>query len=152
MFRHAPALVVALVISGCVSKGTYDAEVDGANTAEARARTQIAALQGEVGQLNGRVSQLAQQLTDANAQLDAQAAAAKTDLQRLEREKAATEAEARAALFHDLAQKLEKMVDAGDLRIALRDGRMVLQLPNDVLFDTGSTDVKVAGPRFPGRR
>jgi chemotaxis protein MotB len=144
MFRHAPALVaVVLLGSGCVWRGTYDAEVEGANEAQARARTQIAALEGQVGHLNGQVSLLGQQLTDATAQLDAQAAAAKADLQRLRREKAATEA--RAALFHDLAQKLEKMVDAGDLRIVLRGGRMVLQLPNDVLFDTASTDVKVAG-------
>jgi chemotaxis protein MotB len=37
------------------------------------------------------------------------------------------------------------MVDAGDLSIALRDGRMVLQLPNDVLFDTGRVEIKPGG-------
>jgi chemotaxis protein MotB len=37
------------------------------------------------------------------------------------------------------------MIDAGDLAITLRDGRMVLRLPNDVLFDSGRAELKVAG-------
>jgi chemotaxis protein MotB len=48
-------------------------------------------------------------------------------------------------LFRELALKLRKMVDAGELKISLRDGRMVLQLPNEVLFDSGRTDLKPAG-------
>ena len=40
---------------------------------------------------------------------------------------------------------LQKQVDAGDLVVTVRDGRMVLQLPNDVLFDTGKTELKPAG-------
>ncbi len=53
-------------------------------------------------------------------------------------------AEARAALFRDLALRLRRMVDAGELEIALRNGRMVLVLPTDVLFDSGRAKV---GPR-----
>jgi chemotaxis protein MotB len=39
------------------------------------------------------------------------------------------------------------MIDAGELRIALRDGRMMLVLPTDVLFDSGKAVVKPAGRR-----
>ncbi|HEX2877272.1 MAG TPA: OmpA family protein [Polyangiaceae bacterium] len=53
-------------------------------------------------------------------------------------------AEARAALFRDLALRLRRMVDAGELEITLRNGRMVLVLPTDVLFDSGRAKV---GPR-----
>lgn len=59
--------------------------------------------------------------------------------------KAQAAAEARAALYKDLTQKLKKMVDAGDLSIELREGRMVLALPNDVLFDSGKSELKPAG-------
>ena len=48
-------------------------------------------------------------------------------------------------MFRDLAVRLKRMIDAGDLKIALRSGRMVLVLPNDVLFDSGKTVVKPAG-------
>jgi len=54
-------------------------------------------------------------------------------------------AEARAALFHDVAQKLQRMVDTGQLSVRVRDGRMVIALPNDVLFDTAQVDIKPAG-------
>jgi chemotaxis protein MotB len=75
---------------------------------------------------------LAQSLDQAKRRLD-------------ELRKAQAAAEQRAALFRDLALKLRKMVDAGELKIILRDGRMVLQLPNEVLFDSGRTDLKANG-------
>jgi chemotaxis protein MotB len=37
------------------------------------------------------------------------------------------------------------MIDAGQLKVALRNGHMVIQLANDVLFDSGRTDIKPAG-------
>ena len=37
------------------------------------------------------------------------------------------------------------MIDAGELKVALRNGRMVIQMANDVLFDSGKTDIKQAG-------
>jgi chemotaxis protein MotB len=143
--RRSTMLAIAFVMiaSGCVSRGTYDAAVNSANQARAAERAQVATLQEQNVGLNKLIEQLQLRLDAANAKLADQTAASKEDLDRLRREQAATAA--RAALFHDLARKLAKMVDAGDLRIMLRDGRMVLQLPNDVLFDTAKTDIKPAG-------
>ncbi len=59
--------------------------------------------------------------------------------------KAQLAASKRAELFRQLALKFKKMTDSGDLKIVLRDGRMVLQLRNDVLFDSGKVTVKKAG-------
>ena len=53
--------------------------------------------------------------------------------------------DARAALFRQLALKFQKMIDAGQLKVVLRNGRMVLQLPDDVLFDSGQTVIKPTG-------
>lgn len=68
---------------------------------------------------------------------------ARARLEELRRAQAA--AEARANLFRDLALRLRKIVDSGDLEIALRSGRMVLVLPNDVLFDPGKAKVGARG-------
>jgi chemotaxis protein MotB len=68
---------------------------------------------------------------------------AKARLEELRRAQAA--ADARAAVFRDLALRLKRMIDAGDLKISLRSGRMVLVLPTDVLFDSGKTAIKPAG-------
>jgi len=37
------------------------------------------------------------------------------------------------------------MIDAGDLSVILRSGRMVVVLPNDVLFDSGHASVNAHG-------
>jgi len=54
-------------------------------------------------------------------------------------------AEARARFFQDIATRFQRMIDTGDLEVFLRDGRLVLALPNDVLFDSGRTQLKPAG-------
>jgi len=68
---------------------------------------------------------------------------AKARLEELRRAQAA--AAARAKLYKELLAKFQKMIDSGELRIALRNGRMVIQLANDVLFDSGHTEIKPAG-------
>jgi chemotaxis protein MotB len=68
---------------------------------------------------------------------------AKARLEELRRAQAA--AAARAQLYKEVLAKFQKMIDAGQLRIALRNGRMVIQLANDVLFDSGHTEIKPAG-------
>ncbi len=74
-------------------------------------------------------------LLSSKGALASSLAQAKARLEELRKAQAA--AEARASLFRGLALKLRHMVDAGDLEIALRSGRMVLILPTDVLFDSG---------------
>jgi chemotaxis protein MotB len=108
------------------------AQLDGSVLANAG----LAAALGRVGKsavaLSLEKGALAQSLDQAKQRLE-------------ELRKAQAAAEARAALFRDLALKLRKMVDAGELKIVLRDGRMVLQLPNEVLFDSGRTALKANG-------
>lgn len=75
--------------------------------------------------------------------LGASLADAKKRLEELRKAQAA--AEARAALYAELVKRFKSMVDAGELAIDLREGRMVLKLPSDVLFDSGKADLKPAG-------
>jgi chemotaxis protein MotB len=72
-------------------------------------------------------------------------AEAKARLEELRKAQAASDA--RAALFHQLALKFQKMIDAGQLKITLRDGRMVIELANDVLFESGQTVIKPEGQK-----
>jgi chemotaxis protein MotB len=68
-----------------------------------------------------------------------------TQVQLEQLRKAQEAASKRQALFRELAARFQRMIDAGELRILLRDGRMVLRLSNDVLFDSGKTELKVEG-------
>lgn len=54
-------------------------------------------------------------------------------------------AEQRAAQFRDLVAKFRTMSEAGMLEVEIRDGLMLLKLPDGILFSAGKTDVKPAG-------
>jgi chemotaxis protein MotB len=108
------------------------AALDGATAINAGLSTELTNLGKDADALLTERGALASSLAQARARLE-------------ELRRAQASSEARAALFRDLALKLKRMVDAGDLQILLRNGRMVLVLPNDVLFDSGQTRLKPAG-------
>jgi len=87
----------------------------------------------------GERSQLFQQVEAARKELDA----AGKQLEELKRAKAA--AEQRAATYQSLTKKLRAMTDAGQLKVKIREGRMIIALPNDVLFDSGKAQLKKEG-------
>jgi chemotaxis protein MotB len=69
----------------------------------------------------------------------------------------------RMQTFRDMTRKLQKMVDAGKLGVRVRDGRLVMRLPQDVLFPSGQAtlsregelnlmEVAVILRQFPDRR
>jgi chemotaxis protein MotB len=145
---------------GCVSQGKYDDAVRSASDAQAqfqRASAEDAARRAELqAKLDEEAAFGARMKADLE-QAEQKAAALVADkgslassldqsrarLDELRRAQAA--ADARALLFHDLALKLKSMIDAGQLTVVLRDGRMVLQLPNDVLFASGQIDIRPQG-------
>jgi chemotaxis protein MotB len=163
---------MSLAGTACVSKGTYDEEVQAANTARSRAnectsgaarlKRQLSALQAGSAsmqkelddatvvddQLSKELAKLGEDsrsLLNANGSLKEALESSRRRLEELRRAQMASES--RAALYRELALKLKGMVDAGDLAITLRDGRMVLRLSNDVLFDSGKAELKPAGKR-----
>jgi chemotaxis protein MotB len=74
-------------------------------------------------------------------------ALAETKARLEELRKAQAAADQRAQLFKQLAMKFHKMIDSGQLKVRLRDGRMVIELANDVLFDSGQTSIKPDGQK-----
>jgi chemotaxis protein MotB len=105
----------------------------------------LVALNNELSQRLKAVGQSVDALAGEKGNLAKALAETKARLDELRRQQAA--AEARAAQFRELTARLKKLVDAGQLKVAIRGGRMLLELPNDVLFDSGKTDLKDAGRR-----
>ena len=161
--RFGLGLLFLLAPAACVSQGKYDRALQDAQRAQqlqAKDAARAAATAAELARQKDDTLALAASLAEEQTRLKATQAKA-AELQKAldegtqsldqakrrleELRKAQTAAEQRAALFRNLALKLRKMVDAGELKISLRDGRMVLQLPNEVLFDSGRTDLKPRG-------
>jgi chemotaxis protein MotB len=55
------------------------------------------------------------------------------------------EAERRVAEYRSMLVRFKNLIDAGTLSVRVVDGRMVLALPSDVLFDTGSARLSKTG-------
>jgi chemotaxis protein MotB len=161
--RSAPFVALFLLSTACVTRGTYDEAVRSADDAHAqlqRANAQEAQtaktrddLQTKLddqialnGQLRDELAKLGQNADKLVAEKGSLATALDDSRARLEEvRRAQAIADLRARFFRDLAFRLKSMVDAGDLAIALRDGRMVLQLPNDVLFASGQIELQPRG-------
>jgi chemotaxis protein MotB len=114
------------------SDHNLQAQLDEATAINAKLRAALERLGKNVDTMLQEKGTLAKALDDTKARLE-------------ELRKAQAAAEARAQLFQQFVQKFKSMIDAGQLKIATRNGRLVLQLPNDVLFDSGQTSLKPAG-------
>jgi chemotaxis protein MotB len=69
--------------------------------------------------------------------------ATKAELEDLRKEHA--DAAKRLALFKTLGEKLQKMIDAGKLSVGVRRGQMIVKLPAEVLFASGSAQLSPEG-------
>jgi chemotaxis protein MotB len=90
-----------------------------------------------------KAGQSVEQLSTEKGSLKTELAETRKQLDELKRQQAA--AEARLAQFQDLVKRFQKLADAGKLRVVMRQGRMIIELPTDVLFDSGKADVRKVG-------
>lgn len=153
-------LLITLALGGCVGKKKYDAlqaeldatrtELSGKLAAETtRAMTLEEALNAEKqksADLERRISEMEERnalLLKDKSQLDASIADMQAALKDLEARKAA--ADARIAEFKNLLAKFQSLIDAGRLKVKIVNGRMVVELASDILFDSGSAALSKDG-------
>jgi chemotaxis protein MotB len=97
----------------------------------AKATDDIANLRGELAKATGQAGDLSK-TADEQRRL----------IERLRREK--EQLDAIKARFDQLKRKLESLTRLG-LNVTVRNNRMVIQLPGDLLFESGRTDLKTDG-------
>lgn len=117
----------------CISKlGTADASVA---TNEKEKKTCSDAL--------GAATLKATQLEKQNLEFTKNLNATQGELAQLRAQKA--EADKRMAAVEDIRKQFAKMIDTGQLRVTARRGQLVISLPSEVLFPTGSADLSKQG-------
>ncbi len=161
------ALAAGLLVGCGVPKKDHEAvvaeleatKVELADTQKQAAETEEA-LNGEIAQLNNRIAELEKaqaelqdQLDGANAELsmfqsktgglEKALKATKGELDELRAQRKA--AEARLRQYRQLAKRLASMVESGQLKVKVRNGKMVIELANNILFESGKTEVKEQG-------
>src|SRR3954453_8561193 len=147
-------LVLLALLGGCgISEDIYNAKVAELNktksaldeeqrsAAEAKKRCDEmqAKLDAENAMLKGKLVALGQDLSSTTANLEG----AKKRMEEMAKAQAA--AEKRAQQFRDMVSKFKSMIDSGKLQVEIRNGLMLVKLPDNILFDPGKTDLKAAG-------
>jgi chemotaxis protein MotB len=149
------ALFAAVVlIGGCgIDKEVYEAKVaelnktkadldqtkKDADEAKRRCAEQQAKLDGENMAMKAKLTSLGQDISKLTSMTEED----KKRIAELQLRQQA--AEKRAQQFRDMVTKFKSMIDAGKLQVEIRDGLMLVKLPDNILFDPGKTDLKPAG-------
>lgn len=146
-------ILAALLTASCVSAGKYD----DLKRQHDESTAMLLAREGEIGELKQALDSEKRQLQRTSSELQARielleqslshADESAGQLQRALAELAKRKAEAdeRIAEFRSLLGRFQKLIDAGKLRVKMVAGRMVVELPTDVLFRSGAATLSPSG-------
>jgi chemotaxis protein MotB len=100
---------------------------------------QLKACTDQLGATTLKATELEKSATSASKDLTA----TKDELTTLRAQKA--ESDKRMAAIEDIRKQFAKMIDTGQLRVTARRGALVISLPSEVLFPTGSAELSKQG-------
>jgi chemotaxis protein MotB len=101
--------------------------------------TDLKACTDQLGSTTLKASELEKTANESSSNLNATQA----ELVALRAQKA--ESDKRMAAIEDIRKQFAKMIDTGQLRVTARRGQLVLSLPSEVLFPTGSAELSKQG-------
>ena len=162
--------LLAMVAGGCVSKGTHNvaladlaetrsereallAELERRETVEAELRAELAETirtgRAREAELEQEIERLDMLRAQARAEVDrlrtalGQRGAEYRQLQNRLESLAAIEREIRDRnrIYEDVIGRFQSLIDGGRLSVSIVRGRLVIQLPQDILFESGSAVV-----------
>lgn len=137
---------LSLALFACVSKSKYeDLETQHQNLMTEK-QTQTEQLNAKIQELETLIAQLEKRLgtaSDDKAALKASITQMKTALSEMTARK--QEADARIREYQDLVKRFKKLTESGQLSVKIVNGRMVVGLPSDVLFASGSANLSAEG-------
>lgn len=149
MFKKLPIILILLSSISCVSsskykklEGEHQASVDTNTSLQKNLDDQKLQIQ-EMETLTSQLEKKLGQASDDKESLRASILQMKQALKEMtERKK---ETERRMAEFRRLISRLKSFTKSGKLSIKIVDGRMVVALPGDVLFGSGSARLSAEG-------
>ncbi len=117
------------------------ADLDVANKRHAEDEQKYAAAQQQIDELNGKLKELGVGLSRSEDEKS------KLRLAMSEYEARLKQLDDMKARFRDLKGRLDKLTSVG-LKVIVRNNRMVIQLPGDILFDSGKDTLKPDGKKI----
>ena len=137
------ALVGFVVLPAC---GYSEEEMQAKKDEIAELQSKLAASEERGAALEGHLKELGVSNAELNERLNI-AGVEKSELTRALEELRAREkqAQARLAVFTEMVNKFKAMIDSGKLRVRVVRGRMVVELAENILFDSGKAELKKEG-------
>jgi chemotaxis protein MotB len=143
--------VASFVIAGC---GHSEDEWQQAQRDISKLKADLDAASKRHTEDEGNYAKAQQDIAELQAKLkDAGVDLSKSNQEKDKLKQAVSEYEARLkqlddmkARFKDLKSRLDKLTSVG-LKVVVRNNRMVIQLPGDILFDSGSDKLKADGKK-----
>ncbi|MFU8803380.1 MAG: OmpA family protein [Bradymonadaceae bacterium] len=111
---------------------TLSSRITDAEEREVSLVAQLEEAKGTLGMYETKAGGLEEALQATRAELD-------------ELRRARAQAEKRLNAYRELANRLASMVESGQLSVKIRNGKMVIELADNILFDPGRTDIKADG-------
>ncbi|MDP3277471.1 MAG: OmpA family protein [Deltaproteobacteria bacterium] len=125
---------------------TLQTELETLRAERDRLSEQMGALRNSSAQMANRLRELGEdvsRLEQSNTQSQAELEAARRREEELRRQQ--QQAEARLATFRQMIGRFRAMIDQGRLRVRIVRGRMVIELPAGILFDSGDARLRREG-------
>ena len=125
---------------------TLSSAKDACDTASKDLEAKIAEMEADLKARSEKIDELEVQLEAVGSGKDALSkdlAAKEEKLKELRKEKAL--AKKRLATLKNMLSKFKKLIASGKLNVKIRDGKMVVELPSAVLFESGKADISEDG-------
>ena len=112
-----------VLLSACVSSGKYD-----------EALAEMDEMQKSLGNTQEELSASQEKLSASQAEI--------ATLRKIE-----AETKRRNEIYEQFVNRLQSMIDGGQLTVSIDAGRIVINLPNNVLFNSGSANLNSEGKK-----
>ncbi len=154
--RIAIILTLSILTTGCVSSRKYDEalqELTDTRQSLSAAKSELDISRNEIEASNSQLTQLKHQLDTASEELfhlhvkrqDLQQELKESNLQIEMLKDLEAETMKRNEIYAQFVSRLQEMIDAGQLSVTIKNGRIVIELPDNILFDSGRAELNSAG-------
>jgi chemotaxis protein MotB len=155
-YKYIVISLSLVLVSACVSSGKYEeavAETDNMRNSLKVSQKELSASEAEIDKMRNSLGNTQEELSVSKAELDKlrkslgitqeELSASKAEIAMLSKIEAETKR--RNEIYEQFVNRLQSMIDGGQLTVSIDAGRIVINLPNNVLFNSGSASLNSEG-------
>jgi len=155
-YKYIVISLSLVLLSACVSSGKYEeavAETDNMRNSLEVTQEELSASEAEIDKMRNSLGSAEEELSVSQAERDRLRESLGITQEELSDSKAEiatlsqieAETKRRNEIYAQFVNRLQSMIDGGQLTVSIDAGRIVINLPNNVLFNSGSASLNSEG-------